>query len=89
MISMGCNSFVVITHTMEFTKTWTEIARRQYRRAGMRYASHLSDAAETGGGQPADEFRAGDLATLASVEDLRPAIAHRPRNPPASKIELA
>jgi hypothetical protein len=88
MISVGCNSFVVITHTMEL-KTWAEIARRQYRRAGLRYASHMSDAADTGRGQRAAEFCAGDLATLIRVEDLRPALAHRPRNPPVSESELA
>jgi putative transposase len=29
---------------MEFTMTWTEITRRQYRREGLRYASHMTDA---------------------------------------------
>ena len=43
MISVGCDS-IGLRVTTEFTMPWTEITRPYYRRAGLRYASDLTDA---------------------------------------------
>jgi hypothetical protein len=43
VISVGCDSIGLRVMT-EITVTWTEITRPQYRRAGLRYASDLTDA---------------------------------------------
>ena len=43
MISAGCDSFGFARFEGS-TMAWTEITRRKYRRDGLRYASHLTDA---------------------------------------------